>query len=136
MASYLGLITTVYRGQIPGGLVRTGLASIRPTRGKGGPLRGNVCIGLLLSLVALIGRELRVYMLVTKDDRTPRASKILLWVAVGYAISPIGLVPDFIPIVGYIDDVIIVPILVFIAVRRLPKGVVTECRARVISAEA
>ena len=86
---------------------------------------------LLLALVALISRELKVYMQLTRDDRTPRASKILLWVAVGYAISPIGLVPDFIPVVGYVDDVIIVPILVFFAVRRGPREVVTECRSRV-----
>ena len=88
---------------------------------------------LVVALVALIGRELKVYMHLTKDDRTPRASKILLWVAVGYAISPIGLVPDFIPVVGYVDDVIIVPILVFFAVRRVPREVVTECRSRVIA---
>jgi uncharacterized membrane protein YkvA (DUF1232 family) len=95
--------------------------------------RGNGLARMLIALVALITRELKIYMLVTKDDRTPRRSKILLWTAVVYALSPIGLVPDFIPIVGYVDDAIIVPILVFIAVRRVPGEVLAECRSRVMS---
>ena len=98
-----------------------------------GWIRNSTSARLLLTLVALISRELKVYMHLSKDDRTPRASKILLWVAVGYAISPIGLVPDFIPVVGYVDDVIIVPILIFFAVRRVPPGVVAECRSKVIA---
>jgi uncharacterized membrane protein YkvA (DUF1232 family) len=101
-----------------------------------GWIRGSVYARPLVALLALIGRELKVYMQVAKDDRTPRASKILLWVGVGYAIWPLGLVPDFIPIVGYVDDVIIVPILVFFAVRRVPSEVMAECRSKVVSAMA
>jgi uncharacterized membrane protein YkvA (DUF1232 family) len=82
-------------------------------------------------LIALISRELRVYRLITSDSRTPRGPKVLLWAAVAYAIWPIGLVPDFIPIVGYVDDIIIVPLLVLMAMRNVPKEVILDCRTKV-----
>jgi uncharacterized membrane protein YkvA (DUF1232 family) len=66
----------------------------------------------------------------SRHARTPTHSKILLWAAVGYAIWPLGLLPDFIPVIGYLDDVIIVPTLIFIAVRGVPTEVVRECRQR------
>ncbi len=83
---------------------------------------------VLTALIAFVNREMRFYRLMMNDSRTPTSSKILIGAAVGYAIWPLGLVPDFIPIVGYVDDVIIVPALVYIAVRRVPREVVTECR--------
>ena len=48
----------------------------------------------------------------------------------GYAFWPLGLIPDFIPVVGYVDDLIIVPTLIFIAVRGVPDEVARECRDR------
>jgi uncharacterized membrane protein YkvA (DUF1232 family) len=81
-------------------------------------------------LIAFIIRELRVYRLITRDSRTPRGPKVLLWMAVAYAVWPLGLVPDLIPIVGYVDDIIIVPILVVIALRNVPREVILDCRAK------
>ena len=83
---------------------------------------------LLRDLKAFIGWYLRYYKLMARDSRTPRTPKILLWSAVIYAVSPIGLVPDVIPILGYLDDVIIVPVLIIIAVRRVPLEVIIDCR--------
>ncbi len=80
------------------------------------------------ALKAFVVWHLRYYKLIARDSRTPRAPKILLWTAVIYAVSPIGLVPDVIPIIGYLDDVIIVPILIIIAVRRVPPEVIIDCR--------
>ena len=80
------------------------------------------------ALKAFVGWHLRYYKLIARDSRTPRAPKILLWAAVIYAVSPIGLVPDVIPILGYLDDVIIVPVLIIIAVRRVPPEVIIDCR--------
>jgi uncharacterized membrane protein YkvA (DUF1232 family) len=48
--------------------------------------------------------------------------------AIAYAVSPIDLIPDFIPVVGHLDDVIIVPTLIWIALRLVPKDVIAECR--------
>lgn len=80
------------------------------------------------ALKALVAWHLRYYKLIARDSRTPRTPKILLWAAVIYAVSPIGLVPDVIPILGYLDDVIIVPLLIIIAVRRVPPEVIIDCR--------
>lgn len=81
--------------------------------------------------VARIRREIRVYRLVLQDKRTPRLAKWLLGAAIGYALSPIDLIPDFIPIVGHLDDVLIVPALFALAVRLVPKEIIAECRHKV-----
>lgn len=61
---------------------------------------------------------------------TPRHAKLLAWLVVAYALSPIDLVPDFIPVLGYLDDVILLPAMVWLAVRCVPAPVLSECRAR------
>ncbi|HAL44460.1 MAG: hypothetical protein A2Y12_19000 [Planctomycetes bacterium GWF2_42_9] len=62
-----------------------------------------------------------------KDDkRVPKASKILLALAIGYFLLPIDLIPDFIPIIGHLDDLIIIPTLIFIAIKLIPKEVFDE----------
>ena len=61
---------------------------------------------------------------------TPLAAKAAAWLAGGSALSPIDLIPDFIPVLGYLDDLIILPLLVALAVRLIPSGVMEECRER------
>lgn len=73
-------------------------------------------------------RELRAYQIVLRDERTPRAARVLLWLAVGYALLPFDIIPDFIPIIGHLDDAVIVPALVIIALAKVPKDVLDECR--------
>ncbi len=80
-------------------------------------------------------RELHVYQAVLRDPRTPRVARWLLGLAVAYALSPIDLIPDFIPIIGHLDDVLIVPGLVVLALRLTPPEIVADCRARVEEAE-
>lgn len=84
--------------------------------------------GRLRSLGQRIRSEVRYYRAVLEHPRTPRASKILLAAALGYLASPIDLIPDFIPIVGHLDDMIIIPLLVTAAIRLVPEEVVRECR--------
>lgn len=61
---------------------------------------------------------------------TPWTAKALAVVVVAYALSPIDLVPDFIPVLGYLDDVLVLPGLIWLAVRLLPPQVLAECRAQ------
>jgi uncharacterized membrane protein YkvA (DUF1232 family) len=78
-----------------------------------------------------IRQEARIWMLVLKDPRTPQAAKWLLGAALTYLASPVDIVPDFIPVLGQLDDLLIVPGLVWLATRLIPRGVVMECRMKV-----
>jgi uncharacterized membrane protein YkvA (DUF1232 family) len=59
---------------------------------------------------------------------TPWTAKALAAVVVAYALSPIDLIPDFVPVLGYLDDVILLPLLIWLALRLLPPAVITESR--------
>ncbi|MEY2802107.1 MAG: hypothetical protein RL513_1692 [Pseudomonadota bacterium] len=59
---------------------------------------------------------------------TPRIARVIAVLAVAYALSPIDLIPDFIPVLGYLDDVVLLPLLVWLALRCIPAGVLHECR--------
>lgn len=64
-----------------------------------------------------------------KDPRVPWYAKVFAACVVGYAFSPIDLVPDFIPILGYLDDLVLIPLGVALALRMIPPPVMAECRA-------
>ncbi len=78
--------------------------------------------------VDTLRQELDVYRLVLKDKRTPRIAKIALGLAIGYLLLPLDVIPDWIPILGQMDDLVIVPCLVLIALRFIPKDLIDECR--------
>ncbi len=63
-----------------------------------------------------------------KDPRTPWLPKIISMLAVAYALSPIDLIPDFVPVLGFLDDAVLLPALIWLAVRLLPVDVVKACR--------
>src|SRR5438067_13700872 len=81
-------------------------------------------------------RELNVYRRVLVDERTPLSAKIFLGLAIGYLCMPFDLIPDFIPVLGHLDDVVIVPALVYAALRLIPKDLVAEHRANVLGDHA
>lgn len=62
------------------------------------------------------------------DKRTPLTAKILIGLTIGYLLSPIDLIPDFIPIIGFLDDLIIVPLLISLSIKLIPIKVLTEAR--------
>ena len=69
-----------------------------------------------------------MYQLVLKDPRTPRISRIFLALAIGYLLLPFDIIPDFIPVLGQLDDLIIVPSLVALALKFIPQDVIDSCR--------
>lgn len=85
----------------------------------------------LRSLADSVKREVNVYRLVLKDNRTPRVAKVVLSIAVGYALCPLDLIPDWIPVIGHLDDLVIVATLVAVALKFIPKDVIRDCRNKV-----
>ena len=67
--------------------------------------------------------------LASRDPRTPWLAKMLAFAIAGYALSPIDLIPDFIPVVGYLDDLIIVPLGILLIVKLIPPDLMAEFRA-------
>jgi uncharacterized membrane protein YkvA (DUF1232 family) len=68
--------------------------------------------------------------LAARDPRTPWYAKLLVAGIVAYAFSPIDLIPDFVPVLGYLDDLILLPLGIALAIRLIPPPVLAECRAR------
>ncbi len=72
---------------------------------------------------------LRLLRRLAADRTLPRGVRVRLWLLLGYLAMPIDLVPDFIPVLGYLDDVILVPLGILLAVRMIPPGLMDELRA-------
>ena len=66
----------------------------------------------------------------TRDPRTPWYAKVVAGLIVAYAISPIDLIPDFIPVLGYLDEVILLPLALRFAIRLIPEAVLADARVR------
>ena len=85
----------------------------------------------LKSLTKHLKQEFEVYRLVLKHPKTPWPAKLFLGLAIGYLLMPFDLIPDFIPILGQLDDVIIIPVLVYMALVFTPKELIESCRLQV-----
>ena len=68
-----------------------------------------------------IKQNIEFYVSLCGDSNVPRVPKWLLWSAMGYAFLPLDLIPDFIPVIGQLDDIVVVPLLVWLAIRMIPK---------------
>jgi uncharacterized membrane protein YkvA (DUF1232 family) len=66
--------------------------------------------------------------LASRNPNVPLLAKIIIGVVVAYALSPIDLVPDFIPVIGYIDDLLLLPLGIWLAIKLIPKDVWRECQ--------
>ena len=78
----------------------------------------------------LKNEALAIY-LAAKDPRTPWYAKALIFFVVAHTFSPIDLIPDFIPVLGYLDDLLITPLGLALAIRLIPAGVLEKARGRV-----
>jgi uncharacterized membrane protein YkvA (DUF1232 family) len=77
----------------------------------------------------VVEREIRALLLVWRHPRVRWCTRMLAFLVVAYAASPIDLVPDFIPVLGVLDDLLLLPLGVWLVVKTLPPGVMEECRA-------
>lgn len=77
---------------------------------------------------SLIKRDVHALYLASKDPRVPWYAKILALLVAAYALSPIDLIPDFIPVLGYLDDIILVPLGIALVVKLIPKEIMDEHR--------
>ncbi|MBQ3483389.1 MAG: DUF1232 domain-containing protein [Clostridia bacterium] len=73
--------------------------------------------------------DIPAVFLALKKRNTPWVAKIMAAIVVVYALSPVDLVPDFIPILGFLDDIIILPALIALTVKLIPKEIFEKCRA-------
>ena len=80
-----------------------------------------------------VKHELTFYRLVITHKRTPWLARVLLGAAIAYFLTPIDLIPDFVPVLGHLDDILIVPGLIWLAIRLVPAEVIAECRRSIDS---
>lgn len=76
-----------------------------------------------------VTRNTYALYLATRDPRVPLPAKIIIGLVVAYTLSPIDLIPDFIPIIGYLDDLLLLPLGIWLAIRLVPPEVWRECQA-------
>lgn len=72
--------------------------------------------------------DIPAVFLAFRHKSTPLGAKILAGITVGYALSPIDLIPDFIPVLGYLDDILLLPALIALTVRLIPAEIMEECK--------
>jgi uncharacterized membrane protein YkvA (DUF1232 family) len=84
----------------------------------------------------LIKRDVHAVYLASRDPRVPWLAKALAVCVAAYALSPIDLIPDFIPVLGYLDDVILLPLGILLVVRMIPASIMAEHRATAAMAQA
>jgi uncharacterized membrane protein YkvA (DUF1232 family) len=82
----------------------------------------------LRGLIKRFVQEIEFYRRVLRHPKTPFISKLLLGLAIAYVLSPIDIIPDFIPGLGHLDDLIVLPLLIGLAVILIPKSVFIDCR--------
>ena len=85
--------------------------------------------GRLKDRAQSIRRDIHAIYLAARDPRTPWYAKALAVCVAGYALSPIDLIPDFVPVLGYLDDAVIVPLGILAVVKLIPAGIMADNRA-------
>jgi uncharacterized membrane protein YkvA (DUF1232 family) len=75
-------------------------------------------------------RDTMALYLAGKDPRVPRLAKAMAMATAAYALSPIDLIPDFIPGLGYLDELIILPLFIYLTIRLIPPDIMVELRAQ------
>jgi uncharacterized membrane protein YkvA (DUF1232 family) len=82
-----------------------------------------------------VKRDVYAQYLALRDPRTPWIAKVVGGIVVAYAVSPIDLIPDFVPVLGYVDDVLLLPLGILLVRRLIPAAVLEDARARAAAHE-
>jgi uncharacterized membrane protein YkvA (DUF1232 family) len=82
-----------------------------------------------------ITRDARILFIAFSDQRTPLIANLLTLLTLGYLVMPIDLVPDFIPFVGWLDDLVIVPFLMMTSLKTIPEEIINESRSKKVKLE-
>ena len=82
----------------------------------------------LKQIAAKLKAEFEFYRRLQQHPKTPMLAKVILWLAIGYLLLPFDLIPDFLPVVGQLDDVVIIPLLLYCALKLTPQIIISECR--------
>ena len=90
--------------------------------------KGRMPLGRLRHWARMVKSDILALYFAVKHVRTPLYAKVLAAIVVGYALSPIDLIPDFIPVLGYIDDIILLPLGIALVIKLLPSDVLKQCR--------
>lgn len=83
----------------------------------------------LKQIAARLKAEFVFYQRLQKHPQTPQLAKALLWLAIAYVLMPFDLIPDFIPVIGQLDELVIIPLLLYGALKLTPVAVIDECRS-------
>ncbi len=90
--------------------------------------------GRLKDWARAVNRDVYALYLAGRDPRVPWYAKVLAVVVAGYALSPIDLIPDFIPVIGYLDDLILVPLGILLVIKLIPPEIMAEHRQAAVAA--
>ena len=82
-----------------------------------------------------VKRDARALYLAVRDPRVPWYAKLFALCIAAYALSPIDLIPDFVPVLGYLDEVILLPLAILLAIKMIPPAIMAEHRAAAVRAE-
>lgn len=97
--------------------------------GVGHPVSGSSTLQDLKRWARRLKRDVHAVYLAARSPRVPWHARIVAIAVAGYALSPIDLIPDFVPVLGYVDDLIIVPLGIWLVVSLIPEDVMAEYRA-------
>ncbi len=86
--------------------------------------------GRLAKRASALKREIVTLAYAYRHPGVPWYSKLLIMLTIAYALSPLDLIPDFIPVLGLLDDLVILPLGILLSIRSIPKEVLEECRKR------
>jgi uncharacterized membrane protein YkvA (DUF1232 family) len=82
----------------------------------------------LKQIATKLKAEFEFYRRLQQHPQTPTLARALLWLAIGYVLMPFDLIPDFLPVIGQLDELVIIPMLLYLALKLTPPDIIADCR--------